>query len=82
MRRIFVLLCGVLLVGCGNTNVTEKVEQENITQESVQEENTVVDGEVEENIENEAPIIEDELGVMHIGTEGFVENMQLLEFMK
>lgn len=81
MRRIFVLLCGVLLVGCGSNNLTEANNKNNIQQEAGKEETTqeVIEDNNDKVQESEKVDEEQEeidmANQIHIETDGFVKNM-------
>lgn len=86
MKRLFALLCGVILVGCGNTethnladsNITNQESSHENSNETVTEENHDDTQHNHEETEDDTPIAKDENGVMHIETVGFVENMDKL----
>ena len=73
MKRIFALLCGVLLVGCGNGDTAPN--KENHKQEVAQQETTQTDKEIEVTEKVEESIPQNANGEIEIQTEGFVQNM-------
>lgn len=76
MKRIMALLCGVLLVGCGNNNAPAVSQQDQTQQEVIKDEASQQDKENQETTVEEKDEVEtDESTGIHIETEGFVENM-------